>query len=171
MLKTLRRWARQRRASDMLLTAAMAQSRLPIFYERYAVADTIDGRFDLLALHASLLIDRLAEQGETALSQELTEGLFAQFNSALREQGAGDMGIGRRMNKMADALFGRLKAYREAADAELLAQAFIRNVFRGDEARLEAARALAIYAVAARARLAASDLSDGQCDFGAPREP
>lgn len=170
MLKMLRRMSERRRVSDALLGAMLAQARRVAFYREYAVADTIDGRFDVLALHAWMVLDRLAELGETALRQSLTDGLFVQFDEALREQGAGDMGMGRRMTRMADALYGRLKAYREASDTGALAAAFVRNVYRGDDTKLEEARRLAIYAHAARERLAGCDLRAGECDFGAPPE-
>jgi cytochrome b pre-mRNA-processing protein 3 len=37
----------------------VAQARLPCFYRDYAVADTVNGRFDLIVLLA-LVLDRLA---------------------------------------------------------------------------------------------------------------
>ena len=34
----------------------VAQARLPCFYRDYAVADTINGRFDLIVLHLALVL-------------------------------------------------------------------------------------------------------------------
>jgi cytochrome b pre-mRNA-processing protein 3 len=166
MLNALRRRAETRKASDMLLAGTIARARRPVFYEKLGVPDTIDGRFDLLVLHAWLVLDRLAQQDADALSQSLVDGLFVQFDEALREQGAGDMGMGRRMTKMADAFFGRLKAYREAADEKALADAIVRNLYRGDAGKVEQATALAIYAASVRERLSQADLSTGTPDFG-----
>jgi cytochrome b pre-mRNA-processing protein 3 len=166
MLNALRRRAETRKASDMLLAGTIARARRPVFYEKLGVPDTIDGRFDLLVLHAWLVLDRLAQQDADALSQSLVDGLFVQFDEALREQGAGDMGMGRRMTKMADAFFGRLKAYREAADEKALADAIVRNLYRGDAGKVEQATALAIYAASVRERLSQTDLSTGTPDFG-----
>jgi cytochrome b pre-mRNA-processing protein 3 len=166
MLNALRRRAGQRRTSQMLLEAVSARARLPVFYETFGVADTIDGRFDLLALHAALMLQQLTAQKLDGLAQAFVDGLFVHFDEALRQQGAGDMGMGRRMTKMADAFYGRLKAYGEAPDDEALAAALLRNVYRGDDSKLEPARALAIYVSAARAHLAAADLSGGAVDFG-----
>jgi cytochrome b pre-mRNA-processing protein 3 len=39
----------------------VAQARLPVFYRDYAVADTVNGRFDLIVLHLALVFDRLAK--------------------------------------------------------------------------------------------------------------
>src|SRR5215469_12388198 len=167
MLNAWRRRAEERRLSDSLLAALITRARSPVFYERLGVADTIDGRFDLLLLHAWLVLDRLSAQGAQGTSQALVDGLFVQFDEALRQQGAGDMGMGRRMTKIADAFFGRLKAYREAADCTALADAILRNVYRGDVRKVEQADALAIYAAAARARLELVDATTGLLDFGA----
>jgi cytochrome b pre-mRNA-processing protein 3 len=166
MLNAIRRRAETRKASDALLTGTIARARLPVFYEKLAVPDTIDGRFDLLVFHAWLVMDRLEQQGASALSQSLVDGLFVQFDEALREQGAGDMGMGKRMTKMAVAFFGRLKAYREAADQTALADAIVRNLYRGDAGKVEQAIALAIYAASVRERLSQADLSTGTPDFG-----
>jgi cytochrome b pre-mRNA-processing protein 3 len=168
MLKMIRKRAGRRQLSDNLVAQLTAQARLPVFYAELGVADSVDGRFDLLVLHAWLVLDRLADQGERDLSQLLVDGLFAQFDEALRQQGAGDMGMGRRMTRMADAFYGRLKAYREAPDTEGLAAALLRNVYRGEGARVEDAKALAIYALGARARLATADLTAVEPDFGTP---
>jgi cytochrome b pre-mRNA-processing protein 3 len=166
MLNALRRRAETRRLSDGLLAGIIARARLPVFYERLGVADTIDGRFDLLVLHAWLVLDRLAQQGANKTSQALVDALFVQFDEALREQGAGDVGMSRRMTKMADAFYGRLKAYREAADEKALAEAILRNVYRSDDTKVEQAGALAIYAVSTRERLSGADLAAGALDFG-----
>lgn len=166
MLNAIRRLAETRKTSDALLAETIARARRPVFYEKLGVPDTIDGRFDLLVFHAWLVLDRLEQQGANAVSQSLVDGLFVQFDEALREQGAGDMGMGRRMTKMADAFFGRLKAYRAATDQTALADAIVRNLYRGDAAKVEQAAALAIYAATVRERLSQADLSTATPDFG-----
>lgn len=165
MLNALRRRSERRRLADAVVAALVVQARQPVFFERYGVADSIDGRFDLVALHAWLVLERLAGQGAQALSQAVVDGLFEQFDDALRQQGAGDMGMSRRMSKMAEAFYGRLKAYGEAPDRQALAAALLRNVFRGNTEHLERAEALAIYTETARARLAAADCAAGEVAF------
>ena len=70
------------------------------------------------------------------------------------------------MTKMADAFFGRLKAYRAAMDQTALADAIVRNLYRGDAAKVEQAAALAIYAASVRDRLSQADLNTAMPDFG-----
>lgn len=168
MLNALRRRNERRQHAEMLTAALVARARMPLFFEEWQVADTIDGRFDLLVLHAWLVLDRLAQQGAREMSQTLTDCLFTQFDEALREQGAGDIGMGRRMSKMAEAFYGRLKAYGEAGDGQGLADAVLRNVYRSDRGKVEQAGVLASYAAAARARLAELDLTLEGPDFGPP---
>ncbi|MGB8897600.1 MAG: ubiquinol-cytochrome C chaperone family protein [Pseudolabrys sp.] len=60
MLPLFRRSARQDTISTLYGTI-VAQARLPCFYREYAVADTVNGRFDLLVLHLVAVLGRLAE--------------------------------------------------------------------------------------------------------------
>lgn len=166
MLNALRRRAQKRLICESLWAGLVARARSPVFFEELAVADSIDGRFDMLTLHAWLVLDALGRLGDQALSQALVDALFTQFDEALREQGAGDMGVTRRMTKMADAFYGRLKAYREAAGPAELTAAIERNVYRGAEGRRTQAEALARYALAARDYLAHVNIGAGELDFG-----
>jgi cytochrome b pre-mRNA-processing protein 3 len=157
-----------RRVAEELFARLSQRAREPVFFERFGIADTIDGRFDILVVHAWLVLDRLVACEQQSLMQALVDVIFVQFDEALRQQGAGDIGMGRRMTKMADAFYGRLKAYREAESEAALADSFVRNVWRGDTGRLDRARALAKYVQAARAALSRADLAAGVADFGPP---
>jgi cytochrome b pre-mRNA-processing protein 3 len=155
---------KRRRTAARLHDAVVARARVPVFYAELGVADTVDGRFDLIALHAWMALEVLRAAGLNDLSQALTDALFVGFDEGLRDLGAGDMGMGRRMKKLADAFYGRLKAYGESRDEAEMTAALERNLFRGADAR-HAAR-IARYALAARGRAAASDLAEGEIDFG-----
>jgi cytochrome b pre-mRNA-processing protein 3 len=162
MLKALRRLGDRKRLAEGLFASLTARAREPVFFLELAVPDTIDGRFDLLTLHAWLVLERLAVERD--LSQSLTDIIFVQFDESLRQLGVGDIGIGHRVKKMADAFYGRLKAYDAAQDEGELAVAILRNIYRGDDARAGDAHTLAAYASNARARLAACDIAEP--DFG-----
>ncbi len=162
MLKALRRLGDRKRLADGLFAGLAARAREHLFFLDLAVPDTIDGRFDLLTLHAWLVLERLS--GERDLSQSLTDVIFVQFDESLRQLGVGDIGIGHRVKKMADAFYGRLKAYGDAQDESELATAILRNLYRGDERCGDEARRLASYAHHARAHLASSNIAD--LDFG-----
>jgi len=160
MLNAMPRSKEVRRKAARIYDAVVARSREPVFFARFGVADTLDGRFDLLALHAWLVLERL--QRDARLSQALIDAIFLGFDEALRELGAGDIGLGRRMKKMADAFYGRLKAYGAATDQAAMEAALIRNLYRGTVA--PGAEMVARYALRAKTRLDTWD--GGAPDFG-----
>lgn len=99
-----------------LFTAIVAQARAPAFYRDLGVPDTLDGRFEVVALHAFLVMRRLKGQGAAAgsLSRRLYEVMIDNFEKSLMEMGVGDTGIGRRVKTMARGMAGRIRAYDEA---------------------------------------------------------
>ena len=171
MLRTLRGRGQRKQLAAKLCAAVSARARDPAFFLDYGVPDTLDGRFDVLVLHASLVLEQLRPPHQRALAQALIDALFVHLDEAMREQGVGDIGIARRMKAMAGAFYGRLHAYRDACDQDALAAALLRNVYRGASARVERAERLAKYALVARARLVTCRLDRGELDFGlAPAE-
>jgi cytochrome b pre-mRNA-processing protein 3 len=161
MLNLLRKSAARKQEGRRLYDGLVSRAREPVFFTLFAVADTLDGRFDLLALHAWLVLAEL-KGGDTA--QALTDAIFTGFDEAMREQGVGDMGIGHKLKAMANAFYGRMAAYDAAKDESELAAALAKNLWRG--AAVDArARALAAYALRAREHLKNS-LPDA-LDFGA----
>jgi len=115
---------------------ALAQSRLPIFYEKYDVPDSIDGRFEMIALHVFIILHRLKQDDsrDDGLSQALFDHMFRDLDHALREMGIGDLGVGRKVKAMAKAFYGRIAAFEGGLDNEKeLSEAILRNVFRGQE--------------------------------------
>ncbi|MEQ8249221.1 MAG: ubiquinol-cytochrome C chaperone family protein [Alphaproteobacteria bacterium] len=111
----------------------VAQAREASFYRSFGVPDTVDGRFDMITLHAVLLIRRIKGQGPDSdrFGREFMSYLFADMDRNLREMGTGDMGVGRKIKAMADAFYGRAKVYQAALDsgAPTLEEALERNVF------------------------------------------
>ncbi|HWE05814.1 MAG TPA: ubiquinol-cytochrome C chaperone family protein [Rhizomicrobium sp.] len=166
MLEALKLRGERKRIAECLCARISERAREPVFFRSFAVADTIDGRFDLVVLHAWLVLEVLEARREAALAQALVDALFARFDDALREQGAGDMGMNRRIRKMAGAFYGRLRAYREAGSESALAAAISRNLYRGETSQVELAGMLAKYALDARAGLASLCLDRGHLDFG-----
>lgn len=135
-LKSLRRQTPHERAARCLYAAAVAAARNPWFYQELGVPDTLDGRFDLVALHVFLLVHRLQDEGEQglALAQAVFDAMFSDMDGNLREIGVSDLSVGRRMRAMWEAFHGRSKAYATAlrtTDRESLEAALARNVWRG----------------------------------------
>lgn len=140
---------------DQILEAA----RRPALYGAGGVPDTVDGRFDLIVLHAILLLRRLRDGGEPGkrLAQLVFDILFDDMDAALREMGTGDLSVGKRIKEMGEAFYGRAKAYEPAlaaGDPDALAAAILRNMFDADPEAAPKAAAFAHYAMACAQRLA-----------------
>lgn len=149
----LRRHNAQQHAGFRLYGAAMAAARDPFLYGTLHVADTLDGRFDMLCLYVGLLIRRLQRESAPAtdLAQAVFDAMFCDMDVSLREMGVGDLSVGRRVRSMWEALHGRSLAYGkaiDAGDASALAAALARNVWRGAPPPGDAAEALARLALA-----------------------
>jgi cytochrome b pre-mRNA-processing protein 3 len=136
LLPGLGRRAGYERTGYVLYNAVVAAAREPYCYAALGVPDTFDGRFDLIGLHAILLIHRLrflSDPGPT-LAQAVFDSMFSDMDKALREMGVGDLSVGRKMRVMWEAFHGRARAYEDglnSADAEALPTALARNVWRG----------------------------------------
>lgn len=142
------------KTAGTLYEGLVAQSRAPRFYADLLVPDTIDGRFDLLALHGFLVLDGLSRAGEQGnrIGTALATRIFAGLEDALRDLGVGDIGLSRRMKQMADAFYGRISVYGAAQDEDAMAAALLRNLYRGEDARTLEARRLAPYVLSMRAK-------------------
>lgn len=121
------------RAAADLYARIVAQARRPEFYGALGVPDTLDGRFDMVALHLFLVMHRLKRQGAAAdaRSHRLFEVVTADFERSLREMGVGDQGIARRVTAMVGGARGRLTAYDAAIaqDDRALEVALDNNVY------------------------------------------
>jgi cytochrome b pre-mRNA-processing protein 3 len=114
----------------------VAAARAPELYAAFFAPDDLDGRFEMVVLHAGLVLRRLSEFGEAGrpLAQDVVDRLFVGFDDALRELSISDDGVAKRVKKFAEAYFGRSAVYQAALDAGSsrgLAEALARNVYRG----------------------------------------
>lgn len=131
--------------------AIVAGARQPDLYVQCNVPDNPQGRFEMVMLHAWLVIDRLAE-AEPEFTQNLFDLMFADFDLNLRELGVGDLGVGKRVKGWAAAFYGRAAAYKSAlAEESLLAEALTRNLFAGEPPKN--LRLLAFYVRSAQQKL------------------
>src|SRR4029079_11026023 len=151
-----------------LYGAIVAQARSPIFYLRYGVSDSVEGRFELIVLHLVLVLYQLgADEAAasanqpvpgpgSAVGQRLFDVFCRDLDDNLREMGVGDLAVPRRMRQFGEAFYGRQAAYASAlgaADPQELEKALARNIF-SEVAAGEKAVALARYVRAAAAQLA-----------------
>jgi cytochrome b pre-mRNA-processing protein 3 len=131
------------------------QARRPVFYREFGVPDSLDGRFEMIILHAFLVLRRLkAEPRRTSgFSQRLFDVMFADLDRSLREMGVGDLGVGKHVKRMAKAFFGRVQAYEDGLDRgeAVLCEALGRNLYGTVSSdRVQRARAGRYCSMAAR---------------------
>jgi cytochrome b pre-mRNA-processing protein 3 len=164
-----------RDAAEHAYALIVEQSRRPEFFTTLGVPDTLDGRFELICLHAFLYLHRLKSEGAAAatLGQSFFDCMFADFDRSLREIGTGDLSVGRQVKRMAEAFYGRIRAYEEglADDDAALRAALGRNTYGTAAATDEQLARLASYLrreVANLADQSAGMLLAGTMTFGAP---
>jgi cytochrome b pre-mRNA-processing protein 3 len=123
-----------------LYTQVVEQARTPFLYLDLQCPDTIEGRFEVYTLHLMLVLERLRGQGPQAaeVSQALFDVYLKRLDDALREMGVGDLSVGKKMRKLGEAFYGRLKTFIAAAEAlpdrEPLIALIRRTVYEGVEA-------------------------------------
>ena len=148
-----------RAITEALYASIVAAARRETFYSAWNVPDTPLGRFEMLSLHMFLFQHRM--RGEAGASRELSQILIDEFfhdvDHSLRELGIGDLGIPKRMKKLARMFYGRTAAYADALERND-PDALARNV-RPDAAEWPQAQMLAAY-VADADRLLAGQSSE-----------
>jgi len=139
--------------------AAVDQARSVPFYALHGVPDTLDGRFEMIILHAFLVLHRLRSLPESQkFSQALYDVLFADMDRALREMGTGDLSVGKQVKRMAEGLAGRTRAYQDGlAGTGDLTEALRRNLYGTVSPRDEDLAFMAAYMVRQVERLAVQD--------------
>ncbi|MBL8645114.1 MAG: ubiquinol-cytochrome C chaperone family protein [Rhodospirillaceae bacterium] len=152
-------------AAVAIYNAIVAQARTAVFYSELGVPDSLNGRFDMVVLHATLAIRRVRKEPPEIyqpLSQALFDYMFQDMDRSLREVGVGDMSIGKHIKKMAKGFYGRAGEYEAGLDQDGagLAEALKRNLYRAltpGEAQVDQ---LARYVRAADAALSGVEFAD-----------
>lgn len=151
--------------------AIVAQSRQPVFYAQWGVPDTVTGRFDMISLHMGLVFHRLkGEGGRTAqFGQSLFDLFFKDMDRSLREMGAGDLAVPKKVRKMTELFYALMTGINEAierGDPAGVEAVLRRNVYADADAG--AAGRLAAYVMAQHAALLAQPIEaivDGRLDM------
>ena len=179
MMPFLSRRRLEKEAAERLYAACLQAARQPGLFTGFGVADTIQGRFEMLALHLFPVLYRLmhAPGDDPALARDLSEAFVNDMDAAFREIGVSDVGVPRRMKALYRSFAGRISAYKEGLEAgkDALAAAVARNVFpdgaAGDSETGAHALALAAYLRAAVEAIGGAELDAlrrGSAPFPAP---
>jgi cytochrome b pre-mRNA-processing protein 3 len=175
MLKSLFKPRPTQAAGRALYAALIPQARMPFLYADLGVPDTPEGRFEVYSLHLYLLLERLKGQGAPAseTSQALFDTFVSQLDHSLRELGVGDLSVGKKMRKLGEAFYGRVKSWEDALaalpDPAPIDALIARTVYAGADA--DQAPRLRAYVLAQRDALAAQALERllaGEVAWAAP---
>jgi len=172
---TLFRTSPIQEAARLAYGRVVEHARKPGFFLDHGVPDTVDGRFELICLHAFLYLQRLKREHPQAvpLAQRFFDTMFTDFDRSLREMGTGDLSVGREIKAMAQAFYGRVAAYERglAGDDTVLQPALARNLFGTAPPKPSCLDAMARYMRREAAQLnrqEADDLLAGRVSFGDP---
>ncbi len=168
------RRARLQAAAYRLYGDLVASARAPGFFRDLCVPDTPEGRFEMIGLHAALLLLRLKREGAAgqALGQVVFDLMVADLDQGLRELGIGDLGVGKQVKRLAGQFYARLHALDAAiggGEPERLAAMLRANVWHGGpEPGAAQVAALADYLIRSERRLggqSAGALLAGEATF------
>jgi cytochrome b pre-mRNA-processing protein 3 len=176
MLRWLKQNAEIKRIGHDIYARIVAQARSAAFYQDCGVPDTMEGRFEMILLHLIVVLERLKGEGGRGqkIGQRILESLVADMDDALRQIGIGDMGVPKRVQRVAAAVVERSRAYTpDAPSAQSptdmpqspLELALLEHIYRAPtagSASLEGghARGLATYITRARAALTTTSGGD-----------
>ena len=93
--------------------AIVSEARDKRWYRDFAVADSVEGRFDMVTLVLAVVLLRVERAGDGASSVALTELFIEDMDSQLRQSGVGDLMVGKRVGQLMATLGGRIGALRE----------------------------------------------------------
>lgn len=115
-----------RTAARALHASIKTQALRPELYLAGLAEDSLNGRFEQVAVHSAMVMRHLRDQGEEGrtLAQLLYEEVFSGFDYSLRETGVGDTSISRKVRKLGEHFFGLARgidaAFGDETDAALL---------------------------------------------------
>lgn len=172
MFGFLFRSAEEKKTASLLYNVIIQQSRKPVFYKKLKVPDTVDGRFDMILIHAFMVHARLIQEEKPGAkySQILFDYLFREMDRTLREMGIGDLAVPKHMKRMMKAYKGRLVSYSAGFyDRDTMKENLKRNLYRKtDVPDDEILNILTDYIVNSHALLTDiswRDLCDGKVEF------
>ena len=158
MFKWLTNRSQLSRTARELYGSVVAQARNPAFYTTLNVADTPEGRYELIALHLILTLDRLGapDVADEPLRRATLEAFVTDLDDAMREFGVGVDSVSKRIKRAAGGVHDRSLTYRTALAEptnSALETALIKYVYQGHNTVLS--QSLAAYVRAATAALSA----------------
>ena len=152
----------ERQAAELIYEACRVAARQPSLYAQGGVPDTLQGRFEMLALMLFPVLNRLMHEpgDDPELARLISEVFVEDMDAVFREMGVSDPTVPKRMQTLYRSFGGRITAYRNALreSEDALNGAVARNVFPATQADGRS-EALASYLKRAVRAIAAVELT------------
>lgn len=162
MLNWLKTRTEDRCKAKELYGAIVTGARQPAFYAECGVEDTPEGRYEMIALHLFLVLERLKGEGAEAdrIAQRVLEAFVTDMDDSMREMGVGDLSVGKKVKRSTAGLYQRFAAYRVAvARSPSTMQQPLAEFMPGLQGSARGAQAIATYAATSAKDLAGLDLA------------
>lgn len=161
MLGWLKRKNEALQSAEQLYGRVVAAARQPQHYREFGVSDTVEGRFEMIALHLFLALEALrggakSEIPADDLARMAIEAFIADMDDSMREMGVGDLAVPKKVKRAAAGFYQRSADYRAALAAQdeaALIAALVKHVWEG-AGGASRGEALAAYARSTSAALA-----------------
>lgn len=139
--------------AQALYNKVVNQARNPVIFQKFAIPDTVEGRFESLALHLFIVLNTLKRRHEPAtleISQHLCDMFVADMDHSLRSMSMSEGKINTHIKKFVEGFYGRLVAYDQAFAEEKqkgLLQSLQKNIYGYNNSPLDMAQGLSDYAI------------------------
>lgn len=116
MLNWLTRRSVHSRSAGVIYGSIVASARQPAFYADWGVPDTREGRFEMIALHVALVMQRVAtvQPNGAEIARQIAETFITDMDDNMREIGIGDLAVPKKIKRAAAALYDRHRDYAAA---------------------------------------------------------
>lgn len=105
--------------AQSLYHGAVELARLPLFYEKFNVADNKEGRVAMVVIMVTILLDALKKNNhpkQAILRQALSNHMVNDFEVNLREMGVGDLSVPRKMRALMKSAIGFSQNFSQSLD-------------------------------------------------------
>lgn len=122
--------------ADDIYNKTVQLTREPFFFKTLKLKKEFQSRFELIVIFLSLTLWILRDTDQDT-SQDLVNIFFQDLDACLRELGAADLSVGKKMKILVEKFYGRLESYTKSFDfyikeknVELLHDSINRNIYK-----------------------------------------
>lgn len=137
--------------AQLIYERIVEQARQPWVFKEFCLPDTVQGRFESLAVHLFIVLRVLkvnADSMAKSISQELCNAFVADIEHSLRDVRLSESKVNKQIKKFVEGFYGRLIAYDVAIDQEhtqSLLDSIFKNIYDHQEQFSPQAKKFVVY--------------------------